>query len=64
MSAGVKIRCKKCGDVIQSMFRHDFVTCKCRAVSVDGGSSYLRLLGDIENVEIDRDGKWERIDWE
>lgn len=36
------IKCNSCGDTIRSKNRHDFVTCKCGAVSVDGGSWYLR----------------------
>ena len=39
-----KIRCKHCNDIIESRHRHDFVTCKCGAVSVDGGDSYGRRL--------------------
>lgn len=37
-----KIKCNHCGEVIESKSRHDFVTCKCGAVSVDGGKEYLR----------------------
>jgi tRNA(Ile2) C34 agmatinyltransferase TiaS len=37
-----KIKCNSCGEVIESKHRHDFVTCKCGAVSVDGGKDYLR----------------------
>ena len=37
-----KIRCKKCGDVIESEYTHDFKMCKCGAVGVDGGHDYLR----------------------
>lgn len=37
-----KITCKKCGDVIESTYTHDYKTCKCGAVAVDGGHSYLR----------------------
>lgn len=37
-----KIRCKRCGDVIESTSVHDFVTCSCGACSVDGGHNYLR----------------------
>lgn len=37
-----RIRCKRCGDVIESKCQHDFVTCKCGACSVDGGHDYLR----------------------
>ena len=36
------IRCNICGDEIESKHRHDFVTCKCGACSVDGGHDYLR----------------------
>lgn len=37
--------CLQCGEVIESKHRHDFVTCKCGASSVDGGKSYLRRVG-------------------
>ena len=37
-----KAKCLKCGDEIQSTHRHDFVTCSCDNLSVDGGSWYLR----------------------
>ena len=36
------IRCKICGDEIESTYRHDYVTCRCGACSVDGGHNYLR----------------------
>ena len=36
------IRCNHCGDVIESVHRHDFRTCRCGCVSVDGGHDYLR----------------------
>ena len=36
------IRCNLCGDIIESTYRHDFVTCKCGCCSVDGGLDYLR----------------------
>ena len=35
-------RCNHCGDVIESAYRHDFKTCSCGHVSVDGGHDYLR----------------------
>ena len=47
-----KIRCKKCGDIIESTSVHDFKTCKCGAVSVDGGHNYIRRCADsIEGFE-------------
>jgi len=39
--------CGNCDDFIVSKHRHDFVTCKCGAISVDGGQEYLRRSGDL-----------------
>lgn len=36
------IRCNHCGAIIESRYRHDFVTCPCGCCSVDGGLDYLR----------------------
>ena len=35
-------KCKICGEVIESTFRHHFVTCSCGNLSVDGGLDYER----------------------
>ena len=32
-----RIRCRKCKDLLHSEHRHDYKTCSCGAVSVDGG---------------------------
>ena len=37
-----RIKCNLCGDVIESKHRHDFVTCRCGCVSVDGDLDYAR----------------------
>jgi len=37
-----KARCRKCGSLIESKTRYDFVECKCGAIFVDGGKEYLR----------------------
>lgn len=44
--------CARCGDVIESKHRHDFVTCKCGAISVDGGKAYLKRAArwDVDDV--------------
>jgi len=44
-----KLQCNDCKDVIESVHRHDFRYCKCGAVAVDGGKSYLRRVGAIHN---------------
>lgn len=36
------IKCNHCGDVIESKHGHDFKTCSCGTVSVDGGKMYCR----------------------
>lgn len=36
------VRCTRCGDVIESVHRHDFKWCSCGTVAVDGGHDYLR----------------------
>ena len=37
-----RIRCKHCGDIIESETVHDFKYCSCGKVFVDGGHDYLR----------------------
>ena len=46
-----RAKCKLCGDVIESKFRHDFVWCKCKAIFIDGGNDYHRRGGDLKNLE-------------
>ena len=41
-----KIRCKRCGDVIESRHTHDFVWCSCGSCAVDGGTSYIKRTWD------------------
>ena len=48
-----RIKCLKCGDVIESEYRHDYKTCRCGACAVDGGHDYLRRGGKI--------GDWEEM---
>jgi hypothetical protein len=46
-----RIKCLRCGDIIESKHRHDFVWCKCGSVAVDGGLDYWRRVGDPINIE-------------
>ena len=41
------VTCLGCGDFIVSKHRHDFVTCTCGSISVDGGQAYLRRVGGL-----------------
>ena len=43
-----QVACDLCGDNPWSANRHDFRTCKCGAISVDGGMDYLRRVGNVE----------------
>jgi len=45
-----KIQCKKCDSIIISETVHDFKNCFCHAVAVDGGSWYLKRIGNIEDI--------------
>jgi len=57
-----RVRCKRCGDIIESKHRYDFVWCRCQAIAVDGGLDYLRRVGtpdtfeDISELEDDAAG--------
>lgn len=42
-------QCLECDTRIVSMTRHDFVTCRCGKVSVDGGHEYARRVFDGDN---------------
>ena len=48
--------CKKCGDLVYSINRHDCHWCKCKKCAIDGGRDYSRVLGhkkDYTLVTID-----------
>lgn len=46
-----RLRCKKCGDIIESFSVHDLKYCKCGAIFVDGGREYARYGGELEDIE-------------
>lgn len=39
-------KCLGCGVTVESRHRHDFKTCGCGNLSVDGGHAYLRTVVD------------------
>lgn len=45
------IKCKKCNTVIRSKNLHNYVTCKCGAISIDGGSWHSNVNGYPEDME-------------
>lgn len=45
-------QCLLCGEILVSESKHDFKTCKCGNLSVDGGNDYIRRCwgSDINTV--------------
>ena len=39
-------QCAVCGDILVSKHRHDFVSCSCGSIFIDGGTDYLRAGGN------------------
>ena len=37
-----RAKCKKCESIIESLHHHDYVSCACGEISVDGGKDYCR----------------------
>lgn len=44
-----KIKCKKCGDIIESKSTNNYKRCSCGSVAVDGGKDYLKRIGKEED---------------
>ncbi len=53
-----RAKCKLCNNVIESFSTHDYVTCGCGEISIDGGSEYLRSRArDYQNfLRVDDEG--------
>ncbi len=47
----MKLRCKKCGDIIEGDKRGTFIECKCRSIAIDETKWYTRLIGNTEDYE-------------
>ncbi len=57
-------KCNRCGDIIESKYTHDFVTCSCGALSVDGGKNYVRRCfhAEIGYTDLSEYAEEERMD--
>jgi hypothetical protein len=44
-----RAKCKLCENIIESKHRHDFITCPCGEISVDGGNDYWRQMAKHED---------------
>lgn len=52
----MKIRCKKCGDIIERDKKGTYITCKCKAIAIDETTCYWRIIGkqeDFEQVQVE-----------
>lgn len=59
-----KVRCRACKDIIESTHVHNWVCCSCftnrkntTGIFVDGGNDYLRVGGNLKNIEIINDAR-------
>jgi hypothetical protein len=60
-----RVQCNLCGDIITSYTNHDFVTCSCTTVSVDGGLGMARTLfkekSDYSDLRVYSDEPFEKV---
>lgn len=56
-----RVRCKSCGNIIESTSTHDIKSYRCGSITVDGGKDYIRRgfkeivdLEDLVNFDVDR----------
>lgn len=56
-----KIKCKECGDIIESKYTHDFKYCSCGKCAVDGGLEYARRNFAYDGVYEDL-AEWEETE--
>ncbi len=54
-----RAKCRLCNDIIESTHVHDYRTCSCGEISVDGGGEYQRFsANDVNNfISLDYDDK-------
>lgn len=46
-----KAQCKKCKDIVESRWGHDYVRCSCGEIAVDGGKEYIRRTAkSLDNI--------------
>ena len=44
-------KCLYCNNIIESKHQHHFISCKCGKMSIDGGTLYIRLVGDLDMIQ-------------
>jgi hypothetical protein len=54
----MKVQCWACNTIIEAVFKHDYVACKCLIdpISIDGGTDYTRISGPpYKIIEVEND---------
>lgn len=53
-----RAKCKLCNNIIESLTIHDYITCTCGEISIDGGNTYRRCRAKNWNnfLRIDDEG--------
>ena len=44
-----KVKCKNCGEIIESETINDFKRCSCGKIAIDGGKEYLKRIGNEQD---------------
>lgn len=47
----MKIRCKKCGNVLEGDKRGTFIQCECKSCYIDETEHYCRIGGSFNDIE-------------
>lgn len=47
----MKIKCKKCGDIIEGDKKGSMIWCSCRSCYIDETPYYCRIGGKPQNIE-------------
>lgn len=47
----MKLRCKKCNDIIEGDKKGTYIMCKCKAIAIDETKWYWRIIGNQEDFE-------------
>ena len=46
-----RLKCLKCGDIIEGDRKGTYITCGCKAIAIDETEYYVRVIGDKSNFE-------------
>ena len=53
-----KIKCLKCGDIIESDGHGKWVNCSCNSCYIDETGNYCRVGGNFDEYEIFENNEW------